>query len=123
MIKNHFAEIDPAETLIVVSFGEPETQIASSQKALALSEYYNGNILPPVFYIPRADIDFSKLMKNDGHSTHCQIKGDASYYSLQTEDGLIENIAWSYETPLGHVAEIKDFLAFNGRLVEITQNP
>ena len=123
MIKDHFAEIEAAKAPITVSIGEQDTRIASSENALALTEYYKGKILPPVLYIPRADIDFSKLVKNDGHSTHCPIKGDASYYSLQTEDGLIENIAWSYETPLGHVAEIKDYLAFDRKQVRITQNP
>ncbi len=97
--------------------------IATSENALKLTEYYKGDIRPPVYYIPRADIDFSKLVKNESHSTHCPIKGDASYYSLQTEDGLIENIAWRYEDTLDHVAEIKYHLAFDGRLVRITQNP
>ncbi len=123
MIKNHFAEIDPATDIISVAALEGGAAIATSENALKLTEYYKGKILPPVFYIPRADIDFSKLVKNEDRSTHCPIKGEASYYSLQTEDGLIENIAWSYEDPLDHVAEIKDHLAFDGRLVRISQKP
>lgn len=123
MIKDHFAEIEAAKAPITVSIREQDTRIASSKNALTLTEYYKGKILPPVFYIPRADIDFSKLVKNDGHSTHCPIKGEASYYSLQTEDGLIENIAWSYEDPLEHVAEIKDHLAFDRKQVRIKQIP
>jgi len=123
MIKNHFAEIDPATDIISVTALEGGAAIATSENALKLTEYYKGDILPPVFYIPREDIDFSKLTKNEDRSTHCPIKGEASYYSLQTEDGLIENIAWSYEAPLDHVAEIKDHLAFDGRLVRISQKP
>lgn len=122
MIKNHFAEIDPATGAILVTVLEGGAAIATSENALTLTEYYKGDILPPVFYIPRADIDFSKLVKNEDHSTHCPIKGDASYYSLQTDNGLIENIAWSYEAPLDHVAEIKDHLAFDGKLVTIKKS-
>lgn len=122
MIKDHFAEIEAAKAPITVSIREQDTRIASSENALKLTEYYKGKILPPVFYIPREDIDFSQLVKNEDHSTHCPIKGDASYYSLQTEDGLIENIAWSYEDTLDHVAEIKDHLAFDGKLVTIKKS-
>ena len=73
--------------------------------------------------IPRQDIDFSRLLKNRGHSTHCPIKGEASYYSLKTDEGLVENIAWSYQAPLDHAALIKGFLAFDAKAVKITRKP
>ena len=62
MIKSHFAEIDPATDTILVAALEGGAVIATSENALKLTEYYNGSILPPVIYIPPADIDFSKLV-------------------------------------------------------------
>ena len=59
------------------------------------------------------------MVKNKGFKTHCPIKGDASYYSLKTDKGLIENIAWSYEDPVSHVKAVKDHLAFDGNLTKL----
>lgn len=62
-------------------------------------------------YIPRADVDFGLLERTD-HSTYCPFKGDASYYSIRTGDGVAENAVWTYEAPHDAVAEIKDHVAF-----------
>ena len=118
MTDKHYAEITPAKGTFTAHINE--TALASSSNAQKLLEHHFGKIFPPVFYIPREDIDFSRLVKNESKTSHCLIKGDASYYSLNTEDGLIENIAWSYEDPINHVAGIKDYLAFDGNLVRIS---
>jgi uncharacterized protein (DUF427 family) len=54
--------------------------------------------LAPVQYSPRADVNMARLMRSE-HRTHCPYKGDASYFHLRTEDGVVENAAWSYEEP------------------------
>ena len=123
MTQNHYAEITPAKRTVIATSRDNDSILAEATTALKLQEHHFGKVFPPVYYIPREDVDFKRLVKNDSHSTHCPIKGDASYYSLQTEGGLVENIAWSYENPLDHVAEIKDHMAFDGKLVRITQNP
>jgi uncharacterized protein (DUF427 family) len=46
------------------------------------------------------------------HSTRCPMKGDASYYSIVTKSQVLENAAWSYDSPLDAAARIKDHLAF-----------
>ncbi len=123
MSKNHYAEISPAKGTIAATAKADGSLLAETTHALKLSEFHFGKVFPPVFYIPRGDIDFSRLVKNQGHSTHCPIKGEASYYSLKTDEGLVENIAWSYQDPLDQVADIKNHLAFDGRAVRIKQNP
>ena len=45
-------------------------------------------------------------------TSHCPHKGDASYFSIITKNGSIENVAWSYEAPQESVAKIKGHLAF-----------
>lgn len=87
--------------------------MADTHAALTLSE----TGLPDVFYFPREDVNMARLERST-HSTHCPFKGDASYFHLLTEDGLIENAVWSYETPLESVAKIKGYLAFYSSRVD-----
>lgn len=114
----HYAEIKPANKNVTVAANGKI--LATSGKALELTEFHFGKTFKPVFYIPRGDVDFSRLVKNEGHSTHCPIKGEASYYSLKTKDGLIENIAWSYEDPVSHVKAVKGHLAFDSKLTKLS---
>lgn len=66
---------------------------------------------PPVAYIPRLDLDLSRLMRSD-HTTWCPYKGEAAYFHLRTATGqIIENAVWTYETPFPAVAAIKGALA------------
>jgi uncharacterized protein (DUF427 family) len=65
----------------------------------------------PVYYFPREDVRTDLLVRTD-HSTHCPFKGEASYWSLRTSEGLRENAVWSYETPYDEMAAIRDYLAF-----------
>jgi uncharacterized protein (DUF427 family) len=86
---------------------------ADTHSALTLSE----TGLPDVFYFPRADVNMARLERS-AHTTHCPYKGDASYYHLLTEDGLVENAVWSYEQPFDQVREIAGYLAFQASRVD-----
>ncbi len=81
--------------------------LGESENALELSE----GDYPPVLYFPRADIAMAMLDRTD-KTTHCPHKGDASYFSIASKSETLENVVWSYETPLEGVARIKDHLAF-----------
>ncbi|WGS49256.1 DUF427 domain-containing protein [Paraburkholderia sp. D15] len=87
--------------------------MADTQAALTLSE----TGLPDVFYFPRADVNMARLERS-AHTSHCPFKGDASYFHLRTEDGLVENAVWSYEAPLGPAQQIKGYLAFYASRVD-----
>ncbi len=75
---------------------------------------------PAVMYFPREDIAMALFEKSDTTSV-CPYKGDASYYSIQTKSVLIEDAAWSYETPKAGVEAIAGHLAFNGEKVVVEQ--
>jgi len=81
--------------------------IAETRGALELTE----RGYDPVIYFPRDDIAMAFLDQTD-KTSHCPHKGDASYFSIITKNGPIENVAWSYETPNKAVAKIKHHLAF-----------
>jgi len=82
--------------------------IGESTGALELSE----GDYPPVIYFPREDIAMAFLERSD-KATTCPWKGQAAYYSLHAESGLIENAVWSYETPKDDLSEIAGHLAFD----------
>jgi len=86
---------------------------ADTHEALTLSE----SGLPDVFYFPRADVNMARLERS-AHQSHCPFKGDACYYHLRTEDGLVENAVWSYEQPFDQVRQIEGYLAFHASRVD-----
>ena len=81
--------------------------IADTKRALTLKEAN----YPSVFYIPREDARLDLVTKT-ARTTHCPYKGDASYFSINAGDTVLDNAIWSYETPFPAMAEIKDYLAF-----------
>ncbi|KNH07154.1 hypothetical protein BRCH_01091 [Candidatus Burkholderia brachyanthoides] len=80
---------------------------ADTHAALTLAE----TGAPGVPYFPRADVNMARLERSI-HTSHCPHKGQATHYHLLTEDGPVENAAWSYESPLDGAAQIKGCLAF-----------
>lgn len=81
--------------------------IGESSKALELREGGRG----PVIYFPRGDVAMAFLDRT-GTRTHCQHKGDASYYSIVTNAETLPDVVWSYEDPKDGVAAIREHLAF-----------
>ena len=90
--------------------------LGESTNAIELSE----GSYDPVIYFPRADIAMAFLEPSD-KTSHCPHKGDASYYGIAAKSGLIENAAWSYESPLEAVNEIAGYLAFYADKVTVEQ--
>jgi len=81
--------------------------LGNSQNALEMKE----GDYPSVIYFPRTDIAMESLERSD-RTTFCPHKGTASYYSIVTGAGRVEDAVWSYETPLDDVAGISEYLAF-----------
>lgn len=87
---------------VVVKVGD--VVIADTRDALSLQEAN----YPAVQYIPRADVDFTRLERTE-HRTYCPYKGDASYYSILPD---LVNAVWTYEQPYDAVADIREHVAF-----------
>lgn len=110
---DHPITVEPAPEHIVVRVGD--RVVADSTAALALREAD----YPVVYYVPLADVDKS-LLKPTDTSTHCPYKGDASYYSIVTDDGELTDAIWTYEQPYDAVQPIADHVAFYPNKVEIS---
>ena len=101
-----------AKHIQVVAGGEI---IADTERALELDESYH----QPVYYLPRGDVRMDALTPT-AHETFCPFKGTASYWSIKTAKGMLENAVWSYQDPLPEVTGIHGFLAFYaGKVDEI----
>ena len=97
--------LTPAPGPYVIRAGD--TVIGRTDHALSLAE----GSYPAVLYIPRADVDMARLTRTTRQTT-CPHKGTASYFSVTTPAGTLENAVWSYETPIAGVEGIAGHLAF-----------
>ncbi len=66
---------------------------------------------PPTFYIPPSDVDPALLVPGQGSSL-CEWKGRATYWSVRNDDGLLENVGWSYPDPYDEFTRIAGYLSF-----------
>ncbi len=73
---------------------------------------------PPVYYIPPEDVR-SEFLRPSRRHTHCEFKGQASYYDLAVGGREACDVAWYYPEPArGHEA-LRDHVAFYaGRVVQ-----
>jgi uncharacterized protein (DUF427 family) len=102
---DHPITIAPAENAVRVSVAGHV--IAQSSRALLLEE----KGYPPVFYIPREDVDMSLLVRTT-HYSYCPYKGDCTYYSIPVGGDRSEYAVWTYENPYESVASIREHMAF-----------
>ena len=106
--------ITPIAGPVTVAVGS--TVLGKSGRAVELQEAGH----QPVIYVPREDIDMTRLVPTD-HATKCPWKGQASYYSIKGDFGMLANAVWTYESPLPEVLPIAGYLAFYTDRVTVTR--
>jgi uncharacterized protein (DUF427 family) len=111
---DHPISISPARQRVIVTVAG--RHIADTREALILKEA----AYPPVYYIPRVDVDMSQLQRTS-HQTYCPYKGDCAYYSIPAGAERSVNAVWTYEAPYSAVAEIQEYLAFYPDRVDAIQ--
>jgi uncharacterized protein (DUF427 family) len=103
--RGHDIEIAPATGQVVVKI--KDVVVATSSRAVVLTE----TGCPARYYLPAADVKMD-LLKSTTTTSHCPFKGDAVYWSVQTDDGTAEDVVWSYPKPFPGVEEVTGLLAF-----------
>jgi uncharacterized protein (DUF427 family) len=110
----HFMQLDPVgQTLRIYYSG---FLVAETEGAMRLLEV-GKRAYAPQYYIPREDITVA--LTRTEKSTHCPLKGDASYFTIDGADGARE-IGWAYETPFDFAVQLSGYIAFDLRRVSIT---
>jgi uncharacterized protein (DUF427 family) len=102
---DHPITITPNPNRVVVTVGGQV--VADSRAALTLQEA----AYAPVLYLPRADVDMTRLERS-AHSTYCPYKGDCAYYSIPAGGERAVDAVWTYEQPYEAVAAIRGHVAF-----------
>ena len=67
----------------------------------------------PVYYFPEEDLR-ADLLEPSEHSTHCPVKGEATYRSIRAGGRVAENAVWAYPEPI----ESAPFLVGHANLVD-----
>ncbi|SEN87341.1 Uncharacterized conserved protein, DUF427 family [Palleronia salina] len=73
-----------------------------------------------VVYFPRGDLAMAFLDPSDKKTT-CPLKGEATYFHIQTKSMTLKDAAWSYETPTEGAEAIAGHLAFKDEGVTVEQ--
>lgn len=108
----HFMHVNPVRQRVRVMRGG--RVLADTRQALRVMETGRG-VYDPVVYIPSGDVN-GGLAPLPGKSTHCPLKGDASYFAL---DG--DEVAWTYDRPLEAAELLRDHVAFYADRVTIEE--
>jgi uncharacterized protein (DUF427 family) len=74
--------------------------------------------LPTRYYLPKTHVRLDLLIPADT-VTHCPYKGQAEYWSVRAGDIVIEDLAWSYRTPLPESQKVAGLIAFYNEKVDI----
>ena len=88
--------------------------LAQSSSTLVLLE----GDLPRRHYFPREDVNIDLLVPSQS-VTHCPHKGDAQYWSFQTDDHYLEDVVWCYESPIEQMSSIGGLLCFYDERVDL----
>jgi uncharacterized protein (DUF427 family) len=67
--------------------------------------------LPPRWYVPKVDVRLD-LLAPTATTSRCPYKGTAEYWSARVDDRVVEDIAWSYRTPLPESERIAGLVCF-----------
>jgi uncharacterized protein (DUF427 family) len=104
--------LEESGRLIRVEFGGEV--VAETRRAMRVLETSH----PPVYYIPPEDIRREFLEPSD-HSSFCEWKGWAAYWTLRVGPRRSIDAAWSYPDPSPDFALIRDYVAFYPDRVDV----
>jgi uncharacterized protein (DUF427 family) len=108
--------VEPFDGTVTATFSD--AVIASTDRARILRE--SGH--DPVFYIPFEDIYF-EFLEQTGTTTHCPLKGEASYWRASAVGSAAEDAMWAYLSPRREALAIAGHGAFDASKVTIEAIP
>jgi uncharacterized protein (DUF427 family) len=111
MSNGHKITISPAGQHVEISLGG--VKLAESDRALLLSE--TGSRAR--YYLPRADVR-TEYLRPTATKTTCPFKGEASYWAVELDGVVHEDVVWSYETPISAADDIAGLLCFYAERVD-----
>jgi uncharacterized protein (DUF427 family) len=114
-VRSPYTRVDILASSRCVQVAIDGTVLAESVRPFVLFE----TGLVPRWYLSKTDVRLDLLVPTD-NVTHCPYKGQAEYWSAIVGDQLVENVAWSYRTPLPESMKIAGRIAFYNERVDLT---
>jgi uncharacterized protein (DUF427 family) len=74
--------------------------------------------LPARYYLPKPHVRM-ELLEPTASVSHCPYKGQAEWWSVRAGDGLHEDLAWSYPTPLPESQKVAGLVCFYNEKADI----
>ena len=109
-VRDPFRRVDVTESSRHVEITVNGTTVAVTDRPRLITE----TALPERWYIPRADVDWSKLTASDTTSA-CQYKGVADWWHVDVgDDETLADVAWGYERPVTEATKLAGLIAFYG---------
>ncbi|MGQ0805084.1 MAG: DUF427 domain-containing protein [Actinomycetota bacterium] len=112
MTKGHTITITPADQHVEVVVNG--VKVAESDRPVLLEE----TGLPTRYYLPRDDVR-TDLLRPTNSETVCPFKGQASYWSVEADGELHDDLVWSYETPIADAEGITGLMSFYNEKVDL----
>jgi len=112
-LRDPYHRVDVLESSRQVEITAGGERIAQSDRPKLLFE----TGLPPMVYLLRADVMPGVLEPSDKTST-CPYKGHASYFHVRVNGDLLEDAAWTYETPLPETLKAAGHVCFEAESIE-----
>ena len=113
--RDPYTRVDILPTSRRVQVEVDGVQLADSVRAWALFE----TGLPVRWYLPKVDVRMDLLTPTDT-SSGCPYKGTAQYWSARVGDRVIDDVVWSYPTPLPESARIAGLVSFYPDKVQVS---
>lgn len=105
----HYHQLDRPGREVTARVGE--RVVARSCNTVMLKEV-GTRVYDPVYYFPPSDVELG-LFRPSEKVSHCPIKGDAEYFSFESPEGLLPDLAWYYPNPIEYSREIAEMVAFD----------
>ena len=90
------------------------TVVADSHRPMLLFE----TGLPVRYYLPKLDVR-TELLTPTATRTRCPYKGEAVYWSLAVDGQHLEDVVWSYPSPIPEIPKIENLLSFYNERVDL----
>ena len=116
----HFMKLKPRNRRVRVYFDGD--LIAQTNAALYVLEV-GRDLYDAALYVPPTSLIAD--MSSSETSTHCPLKGDASYLDLNDDRGMVvvPDVAWVYANPFPFAEGLRGLVSFNTDHVTIEESP
>ena len=114
---NPYHRVDCRPTKRRLSVSAAGTILVDTEDTVILFE----TALEPRLYVDPSHVR-TDLLRHSETTSYCNYKGVATYWSAKigdAGDGLLEDVAWSYEDTLPESLPIKGFLSFDDARVDV----